>query len=88
MNETAQRFSINFPMMRTDTDPDGPFVRYADLERAVNSHDDMLAALSRQADNMAFIINHVTLPEQWRDKFMRELDEDRAAISKATTPTA
>lgn len=38
-------------------------------------------AFHRQADNMAFIINHVGLPDQWREKFMRELDEDRSALS-------
>lgn len=37
-------------------------------------------ALNRQGDNMAFVINNVSLPDQWRDKFMRELDEDRAAL--------
>lgn len=37
-------------------------------------------ALRRQADNMAFVINHVTLPAQWLEKFMRELEEDRATI--------
>lgn len=37
-------------------------------------------ALSRQADNMAFVLNHHPLPDQWYDKFTRELAEDRAAL--------
>jgi hypothetical protein len=44
--------------------------RIAELERA----------LERQGDNMAFVINHVTIPDQWYEKFRRELDEDRAAL--------
>lgn len=38
-------------------------------------------ALRRQADNMAFVLNHASLPEGWYDKFTRELAEDRAALS-------
>ncbi len=38
-------------------------------------------AFHRQADNMAFIINHMGMPDQWREKFMRELGEDRSALS-------
>jgi hypothetical protein len=41
----------------------------------------LVAALSRQNDNMAFIINHATLPELWADKFVAELKEDRAALA-------
>ena len=40
------------------------------------------AALNRQGDNMAFVINHATLPEQWMTKFMAELAEDRAALER------
>jgi len=39
-------------------------------------------ALSRQADNMAFILNHMTIPDQWYEKFSRELEEDRAVLAK------
>jgi len=39
------------------------------------------AALVRQADNMAFVLNHVTIPDQWQDKFMKELATDRAALA-------
>lgn len=37
-------------------------------------------AVSRQFDNMAFILNHATLPEQWHEKFVKELAEDRDII--------
>ena len=37
-------------------------------------------ALERQGDNMAFVINHVTIPKQWMEKFIRELEEDRATL--------
>lgn len=50
---------------------------------ASNAGPELLEALKRQTDNMAFVINHVGLPDQWREKFTRELDEDRAAIAKA-----
>lgn len=38
-------------------------------------------ALTRQADNMAFALNNVSIPEGWYDKFSRELAEDRTALS-------
>ena len=43
--------------------------------------DRVTAALKRQADNMAFVLNHASLPEQWADKFAAELEADRAAIA-------
>ena len=49
----------------------------AALDRALER---MRDALNRQCDNMAFIVNHVTLPEQWRDKFAVELEQDRRAL--------
>ncbi|MEN3145735.1 hypothetical protein ABCW43_00310 [Neorhizobium sp. IRAMC:178] len=42
-------------------------------------------ALNRQADNMAFVINHVTLPGQWLEKFMVELDADRSALNQGAS---
>lgn len=37
-------------------------------------------AFGRQADNMAFVINHMDLPPQWYEKFTKELEEDREAL--------
>lgn len=39
------------------------------------------AALIRQGDNMAFVLNHMTMPDGYYGKFIRELEEDRAALS-------
>jgi hypothetical protein len=37
-------------------------------------------ALTRQGDNMAFVLNHVSLPDQYFTKFTAELERDRAAL--------
>jgi hypothetical protein len=37
------------------------------------------AALTRQGDNMAFILNHMEV-KNWYNKFTTELAEDRAAL--------
>lgn len=37
-------------------------------------------ALDRQCDNMAFVLNRVTLPDQWYCKFSNELEADRGLI--------
>lgn len=39
------------------------------------------AALQRQSDNMAFVLNHMNVPDGLYGKFTRELAEDRAAIT-------
>ena len=44
-------------------------------------------ALEQQGDNMAFVLNHVGLPDQWYEKFTRELAEIRAALSLAKSET-
>lgn len=41
----------------------------------------LIGALARQCDNMAFVLNKATLPDQWYCKFSNELGEDRAALS-------
>ena len=46
----------------------------------------IIAAATRQADNVAFILNHVTLPDEWYEKLTRELAEDRAVLSAAQLP--
>jgi hypothetical protein len=48
-----------------------------DLEQRVAK---LEAALSRQADNMAFVLNNASLPDQWYEKFLNELALDRVAI--------
>ena len=37
-------------------------------------------ALARQCENMAFVLNRASLPDQWYSKFMRELESDKAAL--------
>ena len=37
-------------------------------------------ALARQSDNMAFVLNNASLPDQWYAKFTDELAIDRAAL--------
>jgi hypothetical protein len=37
-------------------------------------------AFERHSENMAFILNHQSLPEQWYEKFTKELAEDRDAL--------
>lgn len=39
-------------------------------------------ALERQCDNIAFVINHVTLPDSWHEKFQCELEIARAALDQ------
>lgn len=50
-----------------------------DLEALVG---ELGEALSRQGDNMAFVLNRVTLPYQWYEKFTTELEQDRATLAK------
>lgn len=40
----------------------------------------LAGALSRQADNMAFVLNRVSLPDQWHAKFEQELAADRVVL--------
>ncbi len=40
-------------------------------------------ALSRQSDNMAFVLNHMPVPGQWYHKFTEELEFDRAVLCNA-----
>lgn len=47
----------------------------------------LLESADRQSANIAFILERCKLddlPKAWREKFERELTEDRAAIAKAT----
>jgi hypothetical protein len=40
-------------------------------------------ALERQTDTLAFILNHVALPDQWYEKFTIQLNEDRKVLLAA-----
>lgn len=42
----------------------------------------LVEALRRQGDNMAFTLNNTSIYEGWHEKFTRELEEDRAALSE------
>lgn len=55
--------------------------RYFARTTSLAAQDGLVEALSRQADNMAFILNRVDLPPQWHDKFTKELEQDRAALA-------
>lgn len=37
-------------------------------------------ALVRQTENMAFVLNHMSMPDHWYERFTRELAEDREAL--------
>lgn len=41
----------------------------------------MREVFERQTENMAFVINNVTMPDQWYEKLTTELAADRAAIA-------
>lgn len=40
----------------------------------------LVSALTRQTENMAFVLNRVSLPEKWYAAFTTQLAEDRAAL--------
>jgi hypothetical protein len=44
----------------------------------------LLEAVERQCDNMAFILNHNPMTDSLYDKFIKELEQDRSIITKAT----
>jgi len=44
--------------------------------------EDLIEALDRQCDNMAFVLNHMSVPGQWNDKFTEELEADRKILKK------
>ena len=45
-------------------------------------------ALDRQCDNMAFVVNHVTLPDAYYEKFRREIEEDRGFLNPPASSPA
>ena len=44
---------------------------------------DLRKALERQMENMACLLNHMSVPEQWYNKLIKELKADRRGISDA-----
>lgn len=52
----------------------------ASLTAATEDNKRLRDALARQCDNMAFIINNVDILH-WHDKFLAELEQDRAALT-------
>lgn len=42
--------------------------------------DSATESFSRQADNMAFVLNRVNMPDQWHEKLARELEEDSKSV--------
>ena len=51
------------------------------IERLSAERERLAKALDRQADNMAFVLNHAPVGK-WYDKFTAELAEDRAALTQ------
>ncbi len=51
--------------------------------RLITAAPDLYGALERQTDNMAFIMNHFNIPQEWYTKFTREIDQDREVLTKA-----
>jgi len=47
----------------------------------------LVEAFKRQSDNMAFVLNHMTMPNAHYEKFTRELEEDRAALARVKGQT-
>ncbi|WP_295195092.1 hypothetical protein [uncultured Brevundimonas sp.] len=43
-------------------------------------------ALERQADNMAFLLNHAPIVQHWYEKFSTELADNRSALQQETQP--
>ena len=44
--------------------------------------DKLAVALERQTDSMAFVLNHMTVPDAWSAKFTEELIEDRQTLTE------
>lgn len=81
--ETSNLIACIYPCK----DDDGAFMWGSAKEREANcdlisAAPDMLKALKRQSDNMAFILNHADVGNLY-EKLLEELEEDRIAIIKA-----
>lgn len=49
------------------------------LDEAADRIEALEKALTRQTENMAFLVNHASL-YKWHDKFVSELSEDRKLL--------
>ena len=57
----------------------------AELAAANAREAELRKGLTRQGDNMAFVLNHMTMPDGYYGKFIHELEEDRAALAQPST---
>lgn len=55
------------------------YVKVAEVVKAHERIEELEAALSRQGDNMAFVLNHMDT-KNWYEKFSIELAEDRGVL--------
>jgi hypothetical protein len=69
--------NLRIALQAKETEAIGYLRAVGELQSRVAS---MEKALERQGDNMALVINHAGLPQQWYEKFRSELEEDRAAL--------
>jgi len=71
------------PVSEVTKDADGvvqAFARHRIAHSPVDEVARLREALGRQCDNMAFVLNKATLPDQWYCKFSNELQEARKAL--------
>lgn len=54
----------------------------SEMTRLVIENEKLKAALLRQCDNLAFVVNHVPLNDPLYNKLKSELEEDRVVLSK------
>ena len=54
----------------------------AQLAKLQADGDKLAVALERQTDSMAFVLNHMTVPDAWSAKFTEELIEDRQTLTE------
>lgn len=56
-------------------------VRQEELDQYDNDIKKLKEALSRQCDNIAFVINNMDVPGFWYGKFKTELEADRELLN-------
>jgi len=68
----VERYSINFPMMRTDTDPDGPFVRHTDYAALAQERDALALSRSEVVANSEHLMHQFEQLKAERDRLAAE----------------